>query len=238
MTARRFPHAPLPDAGGELALALDVAQHLRVLRLDVGSSFVLFDGEGGEADATLTRVGGNDGDDVMVRVGPRRVVPPEPPLRLLLALPKGAKLEAALRMATELGVTEVRLVAAAHCVSRWDAARAAKRVARLEKIAREAARQSERATVPSIVAPMRLGEILASLPPGVRLACLARGDDEGLASLTDEDVTVAIGPEGGFSEDEVAELRAAGFSSLRLGPHVLRFETAVPVALGLIVAAR
>jgi 16S rRNA (uracil1498-N3)-methyltransferase len=154
----------------------------------------------------------------------------EPPLvpRLTVAcsLTKGEKPELVVQKLTELGVDRVLLVQAARSVVRWDDAKAAAAVERLQRVAREAGAQSRRARVPVVDGPVPVTE-LARLP-GLVVAALEGGDAAGLPVPPDGEWVVAIGPEGGFDPDESAAMHHA--PRLALGPFVLRAESAAIAA--------
>jgi 16S rRNA (uracil1498-N3)-methyltransferase len=234
MTVRRLFVAQLPPEGGALTLPEASAHHLRVLRIREGDSLILFDGRGGVASAEVRAL------------GPRSVVcEVEPPAQhepartrvvLMLAVPKGAKLDECVRMATELGVDEVALMRTERTVPRWDQARASSRVERLTRIASEAAAQCERSEVPWVHPPRSCREWLDSLPAaatGVVFGARAQGQ-LGILDGSAEQVWCAIGPEGGFTDAEMADFLAKGFSVVSLGPWVLRVDTAVAAGLTLV----
>lgn len=232
MRTVRLPCAALPPAGGDVTLDAAAAHHARVLRLSVGASVVLFDGVGGEADATLVAL---SRDQARCETGPRRH--PElgrPHLTLCPGLPKGTKLDTVVRAATELGVAAVRPFVAERSVSRPDAKRAEKRFLRLTAVAREAARQSGRADVPHIATPLPLAALLAQAEDARIVAFHPRGTT-GLADALSrgQRTWLVVGPEGGLSEAELALLESNGAALVSLGPTVLRTETAGPVAVAL-----
>lgn len=236
MTERRLFVAELPADGGELKLGDEAARHGRVLRLAVGDGLTLFDGSGRCAEAEVIALGRR----LVCQVSAPRTVPREGPrVVLVLCQPKGHKTEDAVRVATELSVSAVRLAVSEHVVARPEPRRAARRLERLEKVAREAARQSERAFVPEVAAAKSLAAVLAEAPDHAqKIAFFARGDKPLMDALAPEsrEVWVVIGPEGGLSERDLAELEGAGFARVGLGAGVLRVETAIPVALGLVLA--
>lgn len=233
---RRLHAEALPPDGGAVELGGDAARHAKVLRLSAGATVVLFDGEGHEADATIDAIG----ERVRCTAGPRRDARPDRPRVVLCqALPKGGKLDDIVRATTELGVAAIHLAHGARSVARPDEGRADKKLGRLAKIAREAARQSERADVPEIVAPAPLDDVAARAPAEAAKIALVVGAaaslDEALPPEAPE-VWLVIGPEGGLAEAEVEALRARGFAAAGLGSAVLRVQTAAPVAVALAMA--
>lgn len=225
---RRLYHADLPARGGEVTLDPEAARHAKVLRLTVGDALVLFDGQGREARGTLTCMD----EPLRCRLGaPERVPHRGPRVVLCQCLPKGGKLDAIVRGATEVGVVAIHLVVGERSVARG----VGKRIERLGKIAREAARQSGRADVPEIVAPAPLAEVAKRAPEvAIRIACVSGG---GPIPTGADEAWVVVGPEGGLSPEEIAALAALGFAHVDLGPTILRTETAAIVATALVRAA-
>jgi 16S rRNA (uracil1498-N3)-methyltransferase len=195
-------------------LAEEDRHHLeRVLRTRVGEEVTVADGRGG------WRVCAFGADGALEPTGEVEHRPaPAPPITVAFALTKGEKPEVAVQKLTELGVDRIMPFAAARSVARWEGERAAKHVARLRKVAREAAMQCRRAWLPQVdeVVPF---SVAAALPG----ACLA---DAGGAPPSLDRPVVLVGPEGGWSDDE----RAAGLPAVSLGTHVLRAETAAIAA--------
>ena len=237
-------HLFVPSAAA-LADALDVAgedgHHLaRVLRLRVGETVTVADGEGGWRPY---RVGGVDGAGggraatAVVRLeataAPDRE--PEPALRLAVAfaLTKGEKPELVVQKLTELGVDRILPVVAERSVSRPQADRARAAVERWRRIAREAARQCRRATLP-VVEPIAPLAALAG-HPGLVVAERGGSRAPALGDPPGGEILVVVGPEGGLAEHEVESL--APWARLDLGPHVLRAETAA-IAAAAVLAAR
>jgi 16S rRNA (uracil1498-N3)-methyltransferase len=215
----------------------DEAHHhvARVLRVRVGDEITLFDGAGREAEARVTRIWPAE---VLVQVGPvRQASRPPIAVTLVVALLKGEKMDWVVQKATELGVARIAPVASAHAVVKLEGERREGRRARWEKIAAEAARQSGRADVPEIAEVRDVGVALA-LAPGWRVLFHEAERGTSLRKVLPADrpaeVTVAVGPEGGFSADEVAAARAAGYAVCGLGPRILRAETAALAAVALI----
>lgn len=233
---RRLYAAELPPAGGPCALDAEAAHHARVLRLEVGDAVTLFDGRGRECDARLVAI---DADGLRCEAGlPRETATLTRRVILIQCLPKGDKLEAIVRMATELGVAEIALAHGARSVARPDPKRAEAQRERLERIAREAARQSAQAALPEIGAPVTLREAAARAPATALRLALVPGAWSSLAATlastpADAEIWLVVGPEGGLAPDELAALEALGFERAGLGPTTLRVETAAPVAVAL-----
>ncbi len=200
----------------------------RVLRLDVGAPVVLFSGDDGmEYDATLVGVGKRE---VVASVGPGRIVANESPLALTLAqgVARGEKMDFIVQKATELGIARIVPILTERSEVKLDPARAEKRLVHWRAVAASACEQSGRARVPTIDAALPLSAWLATLGGGgpMRLALLPEGSKRpNELALTDAAI-LAIGPEGGFGERDRAALTANGFMGLKLGPRILRTETA------------
>jgi len=232
MTVRRL-HAPsLPDEGGVLTLSEGAARHARVLRLRPGDEVELFDGAGRAALGRVRSIG----ETVVCEASPAqstggastRVV-------LLLAIPKGSKLDDCVRMATELGADEIALVQAERSVPRWDEPRTRSRMDRLTRIAAEASAQCERADIPVIRGPRTLAGWLDVIPSAAfRVVFGARAQGKLALAQTPEQVWCAIGPEGGFSDAELRAFESAGFMVASLGRRILRVDTAVSAALAVV----
>lgn len=211
---------------------------VRVLRLGVGARVTLFDGHGGEADAVITRLGPRA---VELKVEARRQAekPAGPLLTLIQALARGEKLDLVVQKATELGVGRIIPVTTERAVPRLETMRATSRRVRWQKIAREAARQSGRNDVPEVEPVTSLANALAAAPRDALKLLLweeARNSRlrSALPSKPPPGIVVAVGPEGGFSADEVAHAKEAGFVAVGLGPRILRTETASLAALAMI----
>jgi len=221
-------HVDLPLAtGARLALPEEAAAYLaRVLRLQPGDACVLFNGDGNDYEARLLTVGKRG---VEVEVGPATAVDRESPLRvtLLQGVARGEKMDWILQKATELGVAAILPVSSDRSEVRLDQARARKRLAHWQGIVASACGQCGRARVPLVEAPTRLEDAIARLPAGPRYL-LDPGAAESIASLAapGEHCVLAVGPEGGWSPRDRGLLVDAGFTGVRMGPRILRTETA------------
>jgi 16S rRNA (uracil1498-N3)-methyltransferase len=167
-------------------------------------------------------------------------LPPPFPLFLAQGLTKGDKFDLILRMGTELGVTAFLPFLSSRCVSRPDAGRLRKRQQRWEKIVRESSRQSQRTHVPELKEVLPLANLVSLLPEEMDKLVLWEGEQEQSLQRwvrehpTSKGVAVVVGPEGGFSEEEVRALEAQGFASISLGQRILRTETAGPAAAAIL----
>jgi 16S rRNA (uracil1498-N3)-methyltransferase len=215
-----------PRADVELPEA--AAHHAaRVLRLRAGDRVVLFDGRGGEYEASLAMPGR---DRVVAQTGEHRALERESPLAVTLvqAVSSGEKMDFTVQKAVELGVAAIHPVLSERSVVRLDGERGAKKLAHWRRIAIAACEQCGRNRIPGIGEPVALeryqppagSKILLSPAGAARLADLAKGP-----------VVLAAGPEAGFSAEEEQRLRQSGFTAVRLGPRVLRTETAALSAL-------
>ncbi|HEX5961549.1 MAG TPA: 16S rRNA (uracil(1498)-N(3))-methyltransferase [Rhodanobacteraceae bacterium] len=226
---RLFVDIPLRD-GLALPLPGEAAQHaLRVLRLRAGDRVVLFNGDGRQYPARLLTA-----DPKTARV---RIEAVESPLResplhvtLLQAVARGEKMDWIVQKATEMGALRIAPIVSERSEVKLDAARGGKRLDRWRAIATAACEQCGRNVVPAIDAPLPLDAWLAADAPaeaGTRwmLHPGAKTRVRELGPLPAA-ITLAVGPEGGFSDGDLAALRQAGFSGLALGPRILRTETA------------
>jgi 16S rRNA (uracil1498-N3)-methyltransferase len=232
VTLRRLYAPGLPDEGGAVVLGDATSRHVRVLRLRAGQPVVLFDGKGRAANARLESV---SDEVVCLAERPVAAAPRRARVVLMLAVPKGAKLDDCVRAATELGVDEVALMQTERTVPRWDPKRTRTRLDRLTRIAGEAAGQCERDDVPLVHAPRPVASWLEQMPESANgVVFAARAQEAATLEPSAEQVWCAIGPEGGFAEHEILLFERSGFSVASLGTRILRVETAVPAALAII----
>ena len=241
MTSQRLPRLLLDEPiGSRRALVLSAvhANYLnRVLRLRLDSRIIVFDGQGGEHMARIT---GYKKDAALIEIMQAIPVIAEPGLRVLLlqGISKGDRMDFAVQKSTELGVAEIFPVYTQFSVVRLDQARAARRVTHWQRIAGSACEQSGRHAPPRVHGPEPLDSCIQHLPAGgLRLAFDPSGArDLGEVDESPQAVAALIGPEGGFSPDELESLPRAGFELIRLGSRTLRTETAALVACALLQA--
>jgi 16S rRNA (uracil1498-N3)-methyltransferase len=220
--------------GAEVTLP-DLAAHhaTRVLRLGVGDALLLFDGSGGEYEAALTQAGRGG---VRARAG--RFLPggPESPLRVTLVqgVSSGDRMDFTVRKAVELGVDRIIPVFTSRSVVKLGGDRMDRRRSHWQAIAVSACEQCGRNTVPAVEEPAAFEHWLSTSPPddGLRLL-LAVGGQLRLRDLPAPGaaITLLAGPEGGFAQRESEAAASRGFVPIRLGPRVLRTETAALAAL-------
>jgi len=211
-----------------------------VRRIQVGELLLLGDGRGTRAIGEVVAV---RRDALDIRITKREWTPRSiPTVTLAQALVKGERGELAVELATEAGVDEVLPWRAVRCVVRWDeGARGVKALARWRATAVAASKQSRRAWLPEIGAPVNTQDLVARCsrlrePTGAALL-LHEAATTPIAQVVAElrevaQLLVVVGPEGGLSDGELAALTAAGARAVRLGPEVLRASTAAAVALG------
>lgn len=237
MTKRR---APIDDLAGNRRALLDAStsRYLgRVLRLEEGDSFVAFDPRSAvEADA---RVVGMTGGALLVEIGDLRSANVVAPRRITLvqALAKGEKCDAIVRDATELGATHIVFVTTERSIVDLPADRVKDRIARWERIAYEAARQSLRGDAPWITTStwseaMHTNASDASFV--LHPEADASASEPFRLALSDAKRTLAfaVGPEGGLTAEELETAEKQGWNAISLGPIVLRTETVAAALLG------
>lgn len=232
-------HTPQPlSAGALLRLETQPSHYLvRVLRLRKGVALRLFDGVD-EADWTATLVQPEDRGAV-VEIGERVPNVVESPLRLTLAqaLCRGEKMDLVLQKAVELGVSAVQPLVTERTEVQLDAERGSKRAQHWRGVMIGACEQSGRSRIPDLHALATLPEWLATQDPRA-LVALEPGADLRLSGVVpmDRALTLVVGPEGGFGEREIAMFAARGVRCVRLGPRVLRTESAGLAALAALQA--
>jgi 16S rRNA (uracil1498-N3)-methyltransferase len=210
---------------------------IRVLRLREGATLLVFDGAGSEFHADIVQIAG---DQVTVMLGLQLPPPAPSPLKITLVqgISRGDRMDWTLQKATELGVHVIAPVLTSRSVVRLDDKQAEKKRAHWHGIVVGACEQCGRSQLPIITTPMTLRDYLTGVhQDGVRLVLSPVAPDS-LAALSalPSNIELLIGPEGGLDAAEVAAARNADFRPVRLGPRVLRTETAALVALAVLQA--
>ena len=220
--------------GKRLVVNGSAANHItRVLRLRSGDALTLFDGSGDEFGARIEEF---RKDAVVVSVDEHRTVDRESPLPLTLAqgVSRGERMDWIIQKATELGASRIVPVFTKRSVVRLDDKQAERKLQHWRAITVAACEQCGRNRLPDLAAPVDFFDVLPdSLSRGTTRLLLSPGGDLRIDDLRDlhGGVTVLIGPEGGLDEVEQEAAIAAGFKAVRMGPRVLRTETAAIAAL-------
>jgi 16S rRNA (uracil1498-N3)-methyltransferase len=235
---RRFAVRPEQIEGNRVMFDRAETRHIAaVLRLVPGDVVVAADGRGRDYTVRIDRLAPAVVGTVLA-VGETRA---ESPLAVTLVqgVPKGERMEMIVRAVTELGVARVLPALTERTVVRLDAAHWLERARRWQRVAREAAKQCGRAVVPEVESPQPLAVRLGT-PAEVRV-CLWEGTGPALETVLGavarpRTAAVLVGPEGGLAETEVHEARTAGWAVARLGPRILRTETAGMAILAVLQA--
>ncbi len=238
MSVPRF-YCPQPLAAGiTVDLPSQAAHHAaHALRLRVGEAITVFNGIGGEYSAVVSGMSRNH---VTVEVGRFSEIERESPLDLVLvqAVSSGDRMDLTIRKAVELGIARIVPVITARSVVQLSGDRAEKRVRHWEDVVVAACEQCGRNRLPPVEAVMPLATWMRDASRAVTRWMLSPRATVSVRSLVrpDRAVQLLVGPEGGLTEEEERAAADAGFSGVRLGPRVLRTETAAPAALAAMAA--
>lgn len=226
-----------PFDGDTAVIGGQDAHHIsRVLRMQVGDELTLCDAHGTDYTCTITAL---SNDEVLLRVCNRTPSATEPTTAVTLyqGLPKSEKMEWIIQKCVEIGIARIVPVAMSRCVVKLNDADGEKKRTRWQKIAAGAAEQSGRGIIPEVAAPISFGAMLSALKEEYAVT-FYEGGGVPLSTLVGENtrqVSIVIGPEGGFSLDEIEQLRENGAHIATLGKRILRCETAPMVALSVIM---
>jgi 16S rRNA (uracil1498-N3)-methyltransferase len=238
-----LPHffSGAPEPGEIIILEGDEARHAGgSLRLRPGDLLTSGDGEGAVATGVVEGVAK---DQVRARVQEHRVVPrPTPHIAVHVSAPKGERLTWAVQKLTEIGVDSIVLVEASRSVRRWwSEEQGLRAVDRLQKVAREAAKQSRRAFLPELGGPVPWASAVEAYTTRGLLVVLWERAEASLRAVLPEEppefVGLLVGPEGGIPEDDALAAEKEGALLASLGPTILRTETAAIVGATLALAA-
>ncbi len=229
-------YTPQPLApSSTLALDAEAAHHVaRVLRMQSGDALILFNGDGNEYPAAIASV---DKKSVQVVLEAANTFDRESPLAIHLgiAISKGERMDWVIQKATELGVTEITPLQTERVEVRLNSEREGKKLSHWQAIAISACEQCQRNRIPVIHSPQSLSTWLAAINTEAKFV-LHHRSEVALESYAEKPKSVAllIGPEGGLSEAEILLAEKKDFAPLRLGPRVMRTETAPIAALGIL----
>lgn len=229
----RFYCAQPLSIGASLTLPDHLAHHVQVLRLVAGNHVMLFNGEGGEFTATINRIEKKRVEVELKTFSPREVELPYA-VTLAQALPEASKLDWIIEKAVELGATTIQPLAARRCVVKLSAERAEKKLTHWQGIVVAASEQSGRNRLAHVAEVMDFNRWIVQQDMHRRLLLTPRAGQ----SLSDwarhqppQAVTLLVGPEGGFTDEEENDAVQNGALALSMGPRVLRTETAALAAL-------
>jgi 16S rRNA (uracil1498-N3)-methyltransferase len=220
-----------------LDLEAGPSQHVaRALRMGPGDELVLFDGSGGEYSAVIAAV--DKGKRVQVNTGALRQTELESPLQIHLgiAVSRGERMEWVVQKATELGVSTISPLLSHRSEVKLKGERAQRKIDHWQQIAISACEQCGRNRLPAVTPLQGVAQWLASTQAQRRFVLHHRADAIDWCRDKPDSAALLIGPEGGLSTEEIAAAEHAGYQSLRLGPRVLRTETAPLAALAILQA--
>jgi len=232
------PHLGSIGAGEPVELEGEEAHHAVVVRrVRVGEQVLLTDGAGTTATVTVT---GTDRTSMTGTVEATALTEPElPRVVVVQAIPKGERGVLAVEMLTEVGVDVIVPWTADRCVAVWRGAREAKALARWRATAREAAKQARRSWFPEVAETASTADVVRLLEQASVPVVLHEAASGPLADLPVPgrgEIVVVVGPEGGITEDELAQFAAVGAEPVRMGTSVLRTSTAGVAATAALLA--
>jgi 16S rRNA (uracil1498-N3)-methyltransferase len=225
-------------APSTLALPEAAAHHAaHVLRLRSGDSVTLFNGQGGEYAGRISAIGKREVSVAIERHDPVERESPLP-VTLVQALSSGERMDLTIQKAVELGVTRIVPVESERCVVRLKGERAEKRVAHWQQVVISACEQCGRNRIPEVRMISPLAVWLVAEEADAQRWLLLPGADAALRDLPrpQKPIELLVGPEGGLTDAEVDAAQRAGYQPVRLGPRVLRTETAAPALLAALQA--
>jgi len=237
-------HCPIPlTTGQQLDLPAGAARHVQVLRMQPGDTLTVFNGEGGEFEATIDRMGRSN---VGVTIGAHSTVEREArrAIHLAIGMPANERMDWLVEKAAELGVASIQPLMTERTVLRLEGERAAKKTAHWQSVAVAACEQCGRNRVPVIHPVISFSgwvrRVAAGGSPHTRFLLSLRTGSLPLHDITADPARISAsvmflsGPEGGLGNSEEDTAIAAGFAPVSLGARVLRAETAALAALTLL----
>jgi len=231
---QRFLCSPIKQNQNQVTLTGDTAHHLiRVLRLKIGDRLCVFDQSGYEWDAEIVAKKRQSVEVVLLNCHQPDV---ESPLQitLLQSISKSNRMDLVMQKATELGVHRIVPMLSKNTVVRLNAKNTPRKMSHWKKITIGASEQSGRVRLPEILEPQELNQdLLSQYKQGIGFFLDTTGTENFSAGKA-TNITVAIGPEGGFSNDEKTMAKKSGYKIVKTGPRLLRTETAPIMALSIL----
>lgn len=228
-------YCPQPlTARATVALESESAHYVgTVLRMRAGEHLTLFNGEDGEFSAAILNA---DRKSVTVQLADALAATADPllPIHLALGISRGERMDYAIQKATEAGVTSITPLFTERCEVKIKGDRVDNRLKHWERVAISACEQSGRCRIPLVSAPVELSSWMQQERTGAAFVLDHRGSASFPQQPSPKAVTLLIGPEGGLSEAEINAALAADLQSVRLGPRVLRTETAPVIAIAVL----
>lgn len=235
MRIPRIYHPDILQPNDTLTLTDQAAQHLQqVLRLQMGDQLILFNGKGGEYQAVIKSIHKRN---VLVEIGTYTAHEVESPLHIHLgqAVSRGEKMDFTIQKAVELGVAEITPLISERCNVKLSADRFQKKSAHWQAVIISACEQSGRNHIPIIHEPVQLNNWLAQHHKGLKLMLHPAINKSLITENSPQKyITLLVGSEGGFSEEEIAWATENNFQQLTLGPRILRTETAALAAISVL----
>lgn len=232
----RLHHDGPLSPGAEIELSERTVRHVQALRLRVDDKITLFNGDGTQWEATLSRLSRRGACAAVAR---QHHIDREAPLQvhLLQGVCASDRMDLVLQKATELGVASIQPVITARSVVRLSSERQERRHAHWQNVVVAACEQCGRNRIPTVAPTMPLADLLGALPvEGDRLLLSPEGETQLRALPAPDRITLLIGPEGGLAPDERDMAHNVGFTAVRFGPRILRTETAPLAAMAAIQA--
>ena len=231
--ATRLHVTGIPSVGEVMDLPDAAVRHIQARRLRRSDGLVLFDGKGGEYTARLDTLEKRRAQARIESFSPREAEPPVA-VTLLQGISKGERMDYSVQKATELGVARIIPVISERCVVRLDTERWAKKQRHWQAVAVAACEQCGRNRIPPVDMPCGLDEALGQVDglPGVIFD--TEGDQAAQDLARSTALATLIGPEGGLAPDEIQRVANLGWQRIRLGPRILRSDTAPVAALAVI----
>lgn len=231
--ATRLYVTGIPPIGESFNLPEGSVKHIQARRLRSGHGLVLFDGTGGEYHATLLELGRRNATARIDAYHPREAESPVA-VTLLQGISRGERMDYSIQKATELGATRIIPVLTERCVVKLDADRWRKKQRHWQAVAIAACEQCGRNRIPAVESPCLLDTALDAVAtlPGVVFD--TEGDQPATGLNPTTELATLIGPEGGLAPTEIARVTALGWPRIRLGPRILRSDTAPVAALAVI----